>query len=223
MYRILIVEDDFVIANTLKDHLSKWGYEVDYVMDFKEVLTKFINYNPQMVLMDISLPFLNGYHWCTEIRRISSVPIVFLSSAADNMNIVMAMNMGADDFIAKPFDLSVVTAKIQALMRRSYSLSGQVNVMEHKGVILNIGNATLTYKNEKIELTKNDFKILQILFEKAGTVVSRDSIMTRLWEDDNFVDDNTLTVNITRIRKKIEEIGLIDFIKTKKGIGYLIE
>ncbi|MEA4987467.1 MAG: response regulator transcription factor [Anaerovorax sp.] len=223
MYRILIVEDDFVIANTLKDHLSKWGYEVDYVMDFKEVLTKFINYNPQMVLMDISLPFLNGYHWCTEIRRVSSVPIVFLSSAADNMNIVMAMNMGADDFIAKPFDLSVVTAKIQALMRRSYSLSGQVNVMEHKGVILNIGNATLTYKNEKIELTKNDFKILQILFEKAGTVVSRDSIMTRLWEDDNFVDDNTLTVNITRIRKKIEEIGLVDFIKTKKGIGYLIE
>lgn len=223
MYRILIVEDDFVIANSLKEHLAKWSYDVEYVTDFKEVLTQFINYNPQVVLLDISLPFLNGYHWCTEIRKVSSVPIVFLSSAADNMNIVMAMNLGADDFIAKPFDLNVVTAKIQALIRRSYSFSGQVNVMEHKGVILNISNATLTYSNEKIQLTKNDFKLLQILFEKAGTVVSRDSIMARLWEDDNFVDDNTLTVNITRIRKKLEEIGLVNFIKTKKGIGYIIE
>jgi len=223
MYRILIVEDELVIANALKEHLSKWGYDVTYITDFKEIMAQFIRYNPQMVLMDISLPFLNGYHWCTEIRKISSVPIVFLSSAADNLNVVMAINMGADDFIAKPFDLNVLTAKIQALMRRSYSLSGQVNVMEHKGVILNISSATLAYENEKIELTKNDFKLMQILFEKAGTVVSRDSIMTRLWEDDNFVDDNTLTVNIARIRKKIEEIGLIDFIKTKKGIGYYIE
>lgn len=223
MYRILIVEDDLVIANSLKDHLCKWSYDVEYVTDFKEVLAQFINCNPQMVLMDISLPFLNGYHWCTEIRKISSVPIVFLSSAADNMNIVMAMNMGGDDFIGKPFDLSVVTAKIQALIRRTYSFSGQATVIEHKGAILNRGNATLTYKDKKIELTKNDFKLLQILFEKVGTVVSRDSIMIRLWEDENFVDDNTLTVNITRIRKKLEEIGLMDFIKTKKGIGYMIE
>ncbi|WP_324823779.1 response regulator transcription factor [Sinanaerobacter sp. ZZT-01] len=223
MYRILIVEDELVIAEALKEHLSKWGYDVTYITDFKEIMAQFIRFNPQMVLMDISLPFLNGYHWCTEIRKISSVPIVFLSSAADNLNVVMAINMGADDFIAKPFDLSVLTAKIQALMRRSYSLSGQVNVMEHKGVILNISSATLAYENEKIELTKNDFKLMQILFEKAGTVVSRDSIMTRLWEDDNFVDDNTLTVNIARIRKKLEDIGLTDFIKTKKGIGYFIE
>lgn len=223
MYRILIVEDELVIAEALKEHLSKWGYDVTYITDFKEIMAQFIRFNPQMVLMDISLPFLNGYHWCTEIRKISSVPIVFLSSAADNLNVIMAINMGADDFIAKPFDLSVLTAKIQALMRRSYSLSGQVNVMEHKGVILNISSATLAYENEKIELTKNDFKLMQILFEKAGTVVSRDSIMTRLWEDDNFVDDNTLTVNIARIRKKLEDIGLTDFIKTKKGIGYFIE
>ncbi len=223
MYRILIVEDEILIADALKQHLSKWGYDVEYVIDFKEVTTQFIHYHPQLVLMDLSLPFLNGYHWCTEIRKISSVPIVFLSSAADNLNIVMAMNMGADDFIAKPFDLSVLTAKIQALMRRSYALSGQLNVMEHRGVILNMGNATLSYQDRKIELTKNDFKLMQILFEKAGTVVSRDSMMARLWEDDSFVDDNTLTVNITRMRKKLEEIGLVDFVKTKKGIGYFIE
>lgn len=223
MYRILIVEDEILIADALKQHLSKWGYDVEYVIDFKEVTTQFIHYHPQLVLMDLSLPFLNGYHWCTEIRKISSVPIVFLSSAADNLNIVMAMNMGADDFIAKPFDLSVLTAKIQALMRRSYALSGQLNVMEHRGVILNMGNATLSYQDRKIELTKNDFKLMQILFEKAGNVVSRDSMMARLWEDDSFVDDNTLTVNITRMRKKLEEIGLVDFVKTKKGIGYFIE
>lgn len=223
MYRILIVEDDLVIANSLKLHLSNWGYEVKYIEDFKEIISQFISYDPQIVLMDITLPFFNGYHWCKEIRKLSSVPIVFISSASDNLNIVMAMNMGGDDFITKPFDLNVLTAKLQAIIRRTYSLQGQSNIIEHKGVVLNLGTATLTYRDEKIELTKNDFKILKILFESLGKVVSRDSIMTRLWEDENFVDDNTLTVNVTRLRKKLEEIGLKDYIKTKKGIGYAIE
>nr|WP_315020317.1 response regulator transcription factor [uncultured Aminipila sp.] len=223
MYRVLIIEDDFVIAKALKTHLSNWGYEVKCEEDFKEVISEFTAYDPQIVLMDVTLPYFNGYHWCREIRKISSVPIVFISSAGDNLNIVMAMNMGGDDFIIKPFDLNVLTAKIQAIIRRTYSFQGHTNIIEHNGVVLNLGNATLTYEEQKIELTKNDFRLLQILFEGVGKVVSRESIMTRLWEDENFVDDNTLTVNITRLRKKLEEIGLEDYIKTKKGIGYIIE
>lgn len=223
MYRVLIIEDDFTIATLLKTHLTNWGYEVRCGENFKEVLSEFIGYDPQIVLMDVTLPYFNGYHWCREIRKISSVPIVFISSAGDNLNIVMAMNMGGDDFIIKPFDLNVLTAKIQAIIRRTYSFQGHTSIIEHNGVVLNLGNASLTYKEQKIELTKNDFRLLQILFEGVGKVVSRENIMTRLWEDENFVDDNTLTVNITRLRKKLEEIGLEDYIKTKKGIGYIIE
>lgn len=223
MYRILIVEDDLVIAKSIKNHIISWGYEAECVSDFKNVISKFISYDPQLVLLDISLPFYNGYHWCSEIRKVSKVPIIFISSAADNMNIVMAVNMGGDDFIGKPFDLNVLTAKIQALLRRTYDFVNLVNLLEHKGAILNLNDATLTYQNQKIELTKNDFKILQILLENKGKVVSRYSIMIKLWESDNFIDDNTLTVNITRLRKKLEDIGLINFILTKKGIGYIIE
>lgn len=222
MYKIQIIEDDLLIAKSLKKHLCKWDYEVDYVTDFKQVLEQFIEYNPQLVLLDISLPFFSGYHWCTEIRKISKVPIIFISSASDNMNIVMAITMGGDDFLAKPFDLSVITAKVQALVRRSYAFQGQVNVMEHNGVILNLSDATLNYQDKRINLTKNDFKILQILMENSGKVIGRDMIMTRLWESDSFIDDNTLTVNVTRLRKKLEEAGLSNFITTKKGIGYMV-
>lgn len=168
------------------------------------------------------LPFFNGFHWCSEIRKFSKVPVMFISSAQDNMNIVMAMNMGGDDFIAKPFDLNVLTAKVGALLRRTYSFQGQVNIIEHKGVVLNLSDTTLTYKDNKIELTKNDYKILQILMENVGRVVSREDIMQRLWESDNFIDDNTLTVNVTRLRKKLADFGLKDFIITKKGLGYMV-
>lgn len=168
------------------------------------------------------LPFFNGFHWCSEIRKFSKVPVMFISSAQDNMNIVMAMNMGGDDFIAKPFDLNVLTAKVGALLRRTYSFQGQVNIIEHKGVVLNLSDTTLTYKDNKIELTKNDYKILQILMENVGRVVSREDIMQRLWESDNFIDDNTLTVNVTRLRKKLADFGLKDFIVTKKGLGYMV-
>ncbi len=223
MYKILIVEDDMVIAKVINNHLSKWNYEVKYITDFTDVLNEFIEFDPQLVLMDISLPFYNGYHWCSEIRKLSKVPIIFVSSANDNMNIVMAMDIGGDDFIVKPFDLSVLIAKINALIRRTYSFQGQMNFIEKKGVFLNINDASLTFKDEKIELTKNDFKIMQILMENAGKVVSRDKIMISLWESDSFIDDNTLTVNIARLRKKLEEIGINDFIITKKGLGYLVE
>ncbi len=223
MYKILIVEDDRVIAENLKKHLEKWDYEAHVVVDFRNVLSEFLLNSPQLILMDITLPFMNGYHWCGEIRKQSSVPIIFISSANDNMNIVMAMNMGGDDFIAKPFDLSVLTAKISALLRRTYAFSPDLSLMMHHDMILNTGDLTFHYQNQKIELSKNESKILQILFENPGRVVSRDKMMLKLWDNDSFIDDNTLTVNVTRLRKRLEEIGVLNLIKTKKGLGYMVE
>lgn len=223
MYRILIVEDDAALAAALEKHLASWGYETALAEDFRNVLAAFTGFDPHLVLMDVTLPFFNGYHWCGEIRKISSVPIVFLSSAADNMNIVMAINMGGDDFIAKPFDSGVLTAKIQAVLRRTYDLAGKIPVLEHKGAILNLNDATLTYEGRRLDLTRNDFRILETLMENKGRVVSRDTLMTRLWENDVYVEENTLTVNITRLRKKLEGLGLTGFITTKAGSGYLVE
>lgn len=223
LYKVLIIEDDMVIAKSIAKYLNKWDYTVKYIEDFRNIIDQFIDFDPQLVLLDISLPFYNGYHWCSEIRKISKVPIIFVSSASDNMNIVMAMDIGGDDFIVKPFDLSVLVAKVNALIRRTYSFQGQVHVLERNGVVLNLNDICITYENKKIELTKNDFKIMQILMESPGKVVSRNDIMTRLWESDSFIDDNTLTVNVTRLRKKLEDIGICDFIITKKGLGYLVK
>lgn len=223
MYKILVVEDDRIIAQALASHLRRWDYETKCVEDLKNIMDEFRQFEPHLVLLDIMLTFFNGFHWCQEIRKISEAPIIFLSSANDNMNIVMAMNMGGDEFIEKPFDLNVVTAKVQAILRRSYSYQGTVNVMEYHGAVLNLNDATLTYEEQKTELTKNEFRILQMLLENVGRIVSRDSIITRLWESDEFIDDNTLTVNIARLRKKLEQIGLEKMIRTKKGIGYMVE
>lgn len=223
MYKIMIIEDDPSMAGAMEKQIAAWGYEVRCARDFQNILPAFVEFAPHLVLIDIMLPFFNGYHWCTEIRRISHVPIVFISSASDNMNIVMAMNMGGDDFIEKPFDLNVLTAKIQALLRRSYSFQGNVNVIEHQGLLLNLSDATVLYEGEKIDLTKNEYRILQCLMERAGKIVSREDIITKLWEDDSFIDDNTLTVNMTRLRKKLDKAGLSDLILTKKGIGYLLK
>lgn len=223
MYKILIVEDDETIAGGLKNHLEKWNYQVECMTDFKDVMGKFVEFEPQLVLLDIVLPFFNGFHWCQEIRKISKVSIIFLSSANDNMNIVMAMNMGGDEFIEKPFDLNVVTAKVQAVLRRTYEFRGTADVMEWNGAILNLADATVLYQDQKLELSKNEFKILQILLENTGKIVSRESIMTRLWDSNEFIDDNTLTVNVARLRKKMEQIGLGGKIITKKGIGYMVE
>ena len=223
LYKILIVEDDETIASGLKNHLGKWNYQAECMTDFKDVMGKFVDFEPQLVLLDIVLPFFNGFHWCQEIRKISKVPIIFLSSANDNMNIVMAMNMGGDEFIEKPFDLNVVTAKVQAVLRRTYEFRGTADVMEWNGAILNLADATVLYQDQKLELSKNEFKILQILLENTGKIVSRESIMTRLWDSNEFIDDNTLTVNVARLRKKMEQIGLGGKIITKKGIGYMVE
>jgi two-component system, OmpR family, response regulator protein BraR/BceR len=223
MYRILIVEDDGAIAGAVKRHVETWGFEVHTVSDFQNVLTEFTRYDPQLVLLDIALPFFSGYHWCGEIRKLSKVPIIFLSSASDKMNIVMAIGMGADDFIAKPFDLTVLTAKIQAVMRRAYDFSVRSEIIEHKGAMLNVADATLHYNGLKIDLTKNEFRIVLTLMENRGRVVERDALMQRLWETDSFVDENTLSVNVARLRRKLEAAGLNGFIETKKGMGYLVD
>ena len=222
MYKILIVEDDNTIAERLASHLKKWNYKTVCVRDFKNVMEEFKKTDPQLVILDIGLPFYNGFYWCQEIRKVSKVPVIFLSSASDNMSIIMAVNMGGDDFIAKPFDLNVLTAKVQALLRRTYEFAGTTNLLEHKGAILDKENGVLTYQGEKIELTKNEWRILQVLMEHKGKAVSRDTLMMWLWEPDSFIDDNTLTVNVTRLRRKLEEIGLSDYIQTKKGVGYLL-
>ena len=221
-YKILVVEDDAVIAGEMRVHLEKWGYQVECVEDFRNVMQKFVSYAPHLVLMDIGLPFFNGHYWCAQIRQVSQVPILFVSSAGDNMNVVMAVNMGGDDFIAKPFELEILAAKVQALLRRAYAFRGQTSVMEYKGILLDLSDASLVVDGQKVELTKNEFRILQLLFENAEKTVSRETIMKRLWDNDCFVDDNTLTVNMTRLRKKLEAVGAGQMIHTKKGLGYII-
>ena len=223
MYRILIVEDDLGIAMAIKKQIESWDLEARRVEDFRNVLAEFSEYAPHLILMDISLPFFNGYHWCSEIRKVSKVPVIFISSASDNMNIIMSVNMGGDDFLAKPFDQSVLMAKIQAVLRRTYDYGGQVTVLEHRGAMLNTSDASLTYQGERVELTKNEYRILQALMEQKGKVVSREKLMEKLWEDDSFVDENTLSVNVNRLRKKLAAARLCDFIATKVGMGYLVE
>lgn len=223
MYRIFIVEDDETITGVLTRQLERWGYTVEAVADFAGVLEQFESFQPHLVLLDISLPFYSGYHWCGEIRKVSRAPILFLSSAGDELNQVMALSLGADDFVPKPFSLEVVTAKIQAMLRRAYSFGQDPAVLTHQDLTLNLGDASLTCGDTRVELTKNEFRILQVLLEQKGAVVPRDTLIRRLWESESYIDDNTLTVNIARLRKKLEELGRGDLIVTKKGLGYLVE
>ena len=213
MYRIFVVEDDAVIASAVQRHLESWGYQVACAVRFDDVLSDFAAFDPQLVLLDISLPFFNGYHWCREIRKVSKVPILFLTSASDDMNLVLA----------KPFHLQVLSAKVQAMLRRAYDFAGTAHLLSCGGAVLNVSDGTLTANGQRVELTRNEFKILQLLLEHRGEIVSREAIMTRLWESDSFVDENTLTVNVARLRKKLESAGLTDFIRTRKGAGYLVE
>ena len=220
MHKILLVEDDEVIRQQVKKMLEQWGYEVVLVEDFMEVLSLFVKEEHHLVLMDIGLHLFNGYHWCQEIRKVSKVPIMFLSSRDQAMDIVMAINMGGDDFVTKPFDQNVLLAKIQGLLRRSYEFGKDQSLLEHMGVILNLKAMDLVYQGEVVSLTKNEFQILQVLFERSGNIVSREDLMKELWNSDFFIDDNTLSVNVARLRKKLEVVGLKDFIETKKGVGY---
>ena len=222
-YRILLVEDDRSLAGAIESQMALWAMNCTAVSDFRTVMAEFAAVQPHLVLMDVSLPYMSGYHWCAEIRKVSSVPVVFISSAGDNMNIIMAMNMGGDDFIAKPFDTSVLIAKVRSLLRRTYEFGASSPVLEHRGALLNTGDGTLTCGEERIELSKNEYRILLTLLQNKGKTVSREKLMETLWQTDSFVDENTLTVNVGRLRKKLESAGLHEFITTKFGVGYLVE
>ncbi|WP_034447898.1 response regulator transcription factor [Butyrivibrio sp. AE2032] len=223
MYKIYIVEDDRGIADGITTCLKTWGMEGRVVSDFMKVIEEIDEYEPHLIILDITLPYMGGFHWCQEIRKKSSVPIIFISSAADNMNIVMAVNMGADDFIAKPFDQSVLIAKVSALLRRTYDFSQSSSTVEVCGAVLNMNNNTLSYDGKEIDLARNEYKILLTLVQNKNKVVSREKLMEALWETDCYVDENTLTVNVGRLRKTLESIGLKDIIKTKFGVGYILE
>lgn len=223
MYRIMLIEDDNGISTAITTQANSWGYDVYAVNDFSDIMSQFATYNPQLVLLDISLPFFDGYHWCGEIRKVSKVPIIFISSATDNLNIIMAMNMGADDFICKPFAQNVLMAKIGALLRRTYDFNESNLLLEHNGMILDTGNGEVSYNDKKLSLSKNEYKILFTLLRNKGKTVSREKLMEELWETDSFVDENTLSVNVNRLRKRLENIGLDNLIITKFGLGYIID
>lgn len=223
MYKMLIVEDDPTIADEVAAQIAPWGIEAKKADDLRNVMQVFAKFQPHIVLLDISLPFFNGYHWCEQIRAVSKVPVIFISSASDNMNIVMAMNLGADDFVSKPFDINVLTAKVRALLRRTYDFGASVPLLEHKGAILNTGDGSLSVNGEKVSLSKNKYRILLCLMENKGKTVSREKLMERLWQTDQFIDENTLTVNVNRLRKKLDAAGLADFIETKFGVGYIVD
>ncbi|MFV0351777.1 MAG: response regulator transcription factor [Oscillospiraceae bacterium] len=222
MHKILVVEDDPSIAAVLQEELGLWGYETTVAHDFSDILTTFCKLTPHLVLMDISLPFYNGFHWCAEIRKISSVPIIFISSAADNMSLITAIHQGADDFVSKPFDLQVLVAKVQALLRRTYDFAEPAHLLSFGEVVVDTAAMGAFCRNTNMDLTRNELKILQLLLEQKGRIVSRTSLMRTLWDNEAFIDDNTLTVNITRLRKKLDAAGAPDFIKTKKGSGYIV-
>ncbi len=220
-WKIFLVEDDKVIAEEIKRHLEFWNYEIKIAEDFQNIFDEFKNFHPDLVLMDVTLPFYNGYHWCKIIRKNSKVPILFISAADENLNLIMAMDLGADDYLTKPFELDLLQIKIRALLRRAYEYIETRNIL-YKDISLDCDKMIISRENKEIELTKNEFKILEILLEKPGKVVNRDEIIDKIWQTDSYIDDNTLTVNVMRLRKKLEDINIFDLIKTKKGVGYYV-
>ena len=223
MFKIFVVDDSKIISEKLKEELEKWGFEIILVDDFEKVIDIFKKENPDLVVMDIGLPYYDGYFWTRKIRDLSNVPIIFLSSKEDTMNKIMAMEMGADDFVSKPFDLDLLIAKIKALLRRTYDYKDNLDRLELRGLVLDLKSMTVSFCDKSIDLSKNEFKILETLMVNKGNVVSRDKLMTSLWSTDIYIDDNTLTVNISRLRKSLAGLGVDNFIKTKQGLGYYVE
>lgn len=219
----MLIEDDLDVTRELALSLRKWGFEVETIDQFNDIVKEFIEKKPSLVLMDVNLPFYDGFYWCEKIREFSKVPIIFLSSRDSNMDIIMGMNNGGDDYITKPFSVEVLISKINALLRRSYDYSASDSLIYYDNAVLDVEKCIFSYMDNKIELTKNEIKILSLLIKNKGKVVSREKLMMSLWNDDEFVSDNTLTVNITRLRGRMKELGLEDVIKTKKGIGYFIQ
>lgn len=223
MYKIMIIEDDITLCSEIAEGLTRWGFDAIVVKNFEEIFNEFAKNNPHLIIMDINLPYFDGFHWCQKIREVSKVPIIYLSSRNSNMDIIMAIKMGGDDFVTKPFSMDILVTKLHALLRRVYSYGeNSSQVLEYNGAVLNINDSTLIYNENKLELTKNEFKILILLMKNKGKIISRDRIMRSLWDDDTFINDNTLTVNVNRLRKRLEDIGLKDFIETRKGQGYVI-
>lgn len=221
MYRILIIEDDQTISSILEEHLKKWGYDVRTTVDFSDVLSGFTAYEPHIVIMDINLPYYDGFYWCSKIRELSNVPIVFLSSRDGDSDKIRAITQGGDDYIEKPFSMDLLTVKLSAILRRAYSSADQaLNVLQHRDLILDMERLQVFCREKEAELTKNECRILTLLVKSSGNLVTRSRLMQSLWDDESFVDDNTLTVNVNRLRKKLDEIGLGDCIKTVKGEGY---
>ncbi|MGG0664585.1 response regulator transcription factor [Viridibacillus arvi] len=222
-FNIMIVEDEQKISQMIEENLIKWGYDVFSVKDFQKVEEEYLSVKPHLVLLDINLPYYDGFYWCEKIRKYSNVPIIFVSSRNEKMDIMMAINMGGDDFIQKPFSMEILVTKINAIVRRTYTyLSPNLDVLKHNELTLNLKNSTVMFGEKESELTKNEFKILTVLFENKQEIISRDTLMRALWEDESFIDDNTLTVNINRLRRKLTEMGVEDYIQTKKGQGYIL-
>ncbi|WP_324617930.1 response regulator transcription factor [Cohnella cholangitidis] len=219
----MIVEDDERIRSIVADTLRKWQFNVAEVTAFDQVLAEFEQAQPHLVLLDINLPVFDGYHWCQRIRAVSKVPIIFLSSRNQNMDVIMAINMGGDDFVQKPFDLDVLVAKVNALLRRNYTYQDENLQLAHRELVFNLSNSSVQYGSRTTELSRNEFILLQVMMRNIGKIISRDDLMQALWNDEQFVDDNTLTVNVNRLRRKIAALGYEDFIATRKGMGYLIE
>ncbi|WP_456958239.1 response regulator [Lysinibacillus sp. TE18511] len=220
--KILLIEDDPSIFEMIQTRFAQWTLQVIGPKDFRKVMDDFIEEKPQLVLIDIQLPAYDGFHWCREIRHISKVPILFLSSRDHPMDMVMAMQMGADDFVQKPFNMDVLLAKVQAILRRTYDyVEESLDVTRFNGTVIDYARSEIMYEGQLVSLTKNELFILRILVEKSDQIVSRDDLMRKLWDDERFVNDNTLSVNVNRLRAKLEDIGLQDVILTKKGLGYM--
>jgi DNA-binding response OmpR family regulator len=223
VYRIFLVEDDKMLSEEIMKLLMQWGFQISVAEAFDNLLDEFIKVQPHIVLMDINIPSFDGFYWCKKIRGISGVPIIYVSSRDSNMDIIMGMNSGGDDYIQKPFDNGILVAKLQAMIRRTYEYGGQdLHVIVCQGLSLNLNDTFVTYEDQSIELTKNEFKIIKLLIENEGKVVTRQALMKSLWNDEVYVNENTLTVNVNRLRMKLEDLGLKDFITTKKGMGYII-
>lgn len=221
--KVMIVEDDKLIRESISQELLSWGFEVNASRHFDQVLLEFLDVKPELVLLDVNLPIFNGFHWCQEIRKHSQVPIIFISSRTDSMDQVMAMQMGADDYIVKPFDMMILTSKIQALLRRTYDF----NLEDHQRLIVGnielfVERAELHVDDVAVELTQTELLILNKLFRQKNNYVSRDELIEECWSSSNYIDDNTLAVNMTRLRKKLAKVDCVDFIETKKNVGYRV-
>lgn len=222
MKKIVIVEDDEIIRDELNSFLSKYNYEVVAPIDFENIVEDILKEKADLILLDINLPFYDGYYICREIRKESEIPIIIVTSRDSEMDELMSMNLGADDFVTKPYNTAILLARIAALLKRASGSTASSTILKYKDFELNLSNASITYKDKELELTKNKVKILSCLIESKGAIVSRDSLIEYLWKSDYFVDDSTLTVNITRLRRKLEGIGIENSIETRRGLGYIM-